>query len=48
MPTLLRLLTMILIFAALAYTGMFALATLVEPRQTEMTVEIPTERLLPR
>src|SRR5690606_6182248 len=48
MPTLFRLLTTIAVLAGLVYAAMFALATFVEPNRTEMTVEVPTERLLQR
>lgn len=49
MPTLVRFLTIIASVAALAYAAMFALATFVEPRQSEMSQKIelnlPTLRL---
>ncbi|MFI0845086.1 histidine kinase [Mesorhizobium sp. IMUNJ 23232] len=45
MPTLFRFLTIIGILAALVFAAMFALATFVTPRQTEMTVDIPLDRL---
>ncbi|WEX10081.1 histidine kinase [Chelativorans sp. AA-79] len=45
MPTLFRLLTTIAILAALLYAAMYALATFVEPKRTEMIVPIPPERL---
>jgi hypothetical protein len=48
MPTLFRLLTTIAILVALFYGAMFALATFVKPRQAEMTITIPPERLQPR
>ncbi|MCT8989620.1 histidine kinase [Chelativorans sp. SCAU2101] len=48
MPTLFRLLTTIVILVALVYAAMFALATLVEPKRTEIIVEIPPERLFQR
>ncbi|WP_028034778.1 hypothetical protein [Chelativorans sp. J32] len=47
MPTLFRLLTTIVILIALAYAAMYALATFVTPRQTEIVVPIPPERLDP-
>lgn len=48
MPTLFRLLTIMAVMAGLAYGAMFALAQFVEPRQGEMTVRIPSERLNPQ
>ena len=45
MPTLVRFLVTIGILAALVFAAMFALATFVKPRQTEMIVEIPLDRL---
>jgi hypothetical protein len=47
MPTLIRFLTFIAIMAGLAYAGMFALVTFVEPNTGEMTERIPPERLNP-
>lgn len=44
MPTLFRLLTTIAILLGLAYGAMFALATLVEPKRTEMRITIPSDR----
>lgn len=40
MPSLVRFLTIIAIVAALIYAAMFALATLVTPRQSEMSEKI--------
>jgi len=48
MPTLFRLLTTMAILVGLFYAAMFALATFVEPKRTEMTITIPSERLAPR
>ncbi len=45
MPTLTRYVVLLGIAAALAYGVMYALATLVEPRKTEMTVDVPLDRL---
>jgi Ni/Fe-hydrogenase subunit HybB-like protein len=45
MPTLVRFLATIGILAVLVLAAMVALATLVTPRQTEMSVEIPLDRL---
>ena len=36
------------ILVGLFYAAMFALATFVEPKRTEMTITIPSERLAPR
>lgn len=41
MPTLFRFLTTIGIVVAVVYAAMFALATFVKPRQSEMTVDVP-------
>jgi len=45
MPTLIRLLVVLAVIAALAFAAMFALATFVEPRQKEIIVDIPPEKL---
>jgi hypothetical protein len=47
MPTLFRFLTVIAVLAGLVYGAMFALATFVSPRQTEMVVPVPIERIDP-
>lgn len=47
MPTLTRLLFVLAIAALLVYGAMVALATFVTPRQTEMTIRIPADRLNP-
>jgi hypothetical protein len=47
MPTLFRLLTFLAIIAALVFGAMWALATFVEPTQTEMTIKVPSEKLNP-
>ncbi len=44
MPTLLRVLTTLAVLAGLGFAAIAALATLVEPSQTEMTVTIPPAR----
>ncbi len=46
MPTLIRLIIALLFLAGLAYGGMVALVTLVEPEQREVTVRIPARDLL--
>jgi hypothetical protein len=48
MPTLIRFLVTLGILAGLVYAAMFALVMYVEPRQGEMSVRIPTERLNPK
>jgi hypothetical protein len=48
MPTLFRFLVFIGIVAGLAYGAMFALVAFVEPRQGEMSVRIPAEKLNPK
>lgn len=45
MPTVLRFFIVVALLAGLAFAGMFALATLVEPQPREMTVTIPSSRL---
>ena len=47
MPSLIRLLVVLGLIAALIYGGMIALVMLVEPKQREMSVRVPTERLQP-
>ena len=48
MPTLFRFLTTIAIIIGIVYGAMFALVTFVEPRQAEMSVRIPADKLNPR
>ena len=45
MPTLIRLIVSLVVLVAIVYAAMFALATFVEPRQKEITVDIPAEKL---
>lgn len=47
MPSLIRLLVVLGLIAAVIYGGMVALVVLVEPRQREMSIRIPPERLEP-
>ncbi|MFC6788536.1 histidine kinase [Methylobacterium komagatae] len=47
MPTLFRFFATIAIIAGLAFAGMFALATFVQPTPREMTVSIPASKLQP-
>jgi hypothetical protein len=44
MPFLLRFLTIIAVLGAAGYGSLFALATMVEPTQREMSVTIPPDR----
>lgn len=46
MPTLIRLLVILLILVGLAYGGMFALVAAVDPGEKEITVRIPTRQLI--
>ena len=48
MPTLTRFLVILGILALVGYGAMVALVTYVEPRQGEMTVRIPPEKINPR
>ena len=47
MPSLIRLLVVLGLIVAVVYGGMIALVVMVEPKQREMSVRIPTERLQP-
>ena len=47
MPTLFRFVVTLLILAGIAYGVMFALVMFVEPKQTELSVKIPPDRLDP-
>lgn len=44
-PTVFRFLIVLAVLAGIAFAGMFALATLIEPQPREMTVTIPSSRL---
>ena len=46
MPTLIRLIIMLLFLAGLVYAGMFALVSLVEPTPKPVTIRIPARELL--
>ena len=48
MPTLFRFVSFIIFMVGLAYGSMFALATFVKPRQSELTIRIPPEKLNPQ
>ena len=45
MPSLFRFLTVIAVLCGLAYAGMFALATFVEPQPREMSHTLPPAKL---
>ena len=47
MPSLIRFIVTLAVLAGLAYGGMWALATFVEPGQREMKVRIPNSKLKP-
>lgn len=47
MPTLFRFLTVLALIAAVIYGSMVALAVLVVPREREVTVRVPSEKLNP-
>ncbi|MGF9694782.1 MULTISPECIES: hypothetical protein [unclassified Rhizobium] len=47
MPTLFRFLFILAVIAGIIYGSMVALVFLVEPREREITVRIPSERLNP-
>ena len=45
MPTLFRFILVLAVLGGLAFAGMWALATFVEPQPREMSVTIPSSRL---
>lgn len=47
MPTLIRLLVLLLVLAGIAYGAMFALVALVDPGEEEVSIRIPARNLLP-
>ena len=47
MPTLFRFLSILALIAGVIYGGMVALVVLVEPKEREITVRVPSERLNP-
>ena len=47
MPTLIRLVVVLLVLVGLAYGAMFALVIMVEPNEKEVTVRIPARDLVP-
>lgn len=46
MPSLFRLLFVLLLIGGSIYGGMLALVTYVQPEQREMTIRVPNDRLL--
>ena len=46
MPTLIRLLVVLVVLVGLAYGGMFALVAAVDPGEKEITIRIPTRDLI--
>ncbi len=47
MPTLIRLIVVLLVLAGLALGGMFALVAAVTPREKQVTIRIPARELVP-
>jgi hypothetical protein len=47
MPSLIRLLAVLGLIGAVIYGGMIALVIFVQPKQHEMSVRVPNERLQP-
>jgi hypothetical protein len=48
MPSLIRLLVVLGLIGAVIYGGVIALVILVEPKQHEMSVRVPNDRLQPK
>ena len=48
MPSLIRLLVVLGLIVAVIYGAMVALVVMVEPKQREMSVRVPNERLQPK
>lgn len=48
MPTLIRLIVILLVLAGIGYGAMFALVMMVEPRDKDVTIRIPARDLLPQ
>jgi hypothetical protein len=48
MPTLFRFVVTLAVLAGIVYGAMFALVMFVEPRQAELSVRIPAEKLNPQ
>jgi hypothetical protein len=47
MPTLIRLVIVLVILAGLGFAGMLALTTMVDPGEKEVTLRIPARELVP-
>lgn len=47
MPTLIRLIVILLVLVGLGYGAMFALVAIVQPRDKEVTIRIPARDLVP-
>ncbi|MCB9994727.1 MAG: histidine kinase [Hyphomicrobiaceae bacterium] len=45
MPSLIRFLVVLLFLGILAFAGMLALVALVEPREKDVTVKVPTQAI---
>ena len=48
MPTLIRLIVILLVLVGLGYGAMFALVAMVQPRDKDVTIRIPARDLLPQ
>lgn len=48
MPTLIRLIVILLVLVGLGYGAMFALVAMVSPRDKDVTIRIPARELLPQ
>lgn len=48
MPTLFRFVVTLAVLAGIAYGAMFALVMFVQPKQAELSVRIPAEKLAPK
>ncbi len=46
MPTLIRLVVLLLVLVGLAYGGMFGLTLMVKPREKDVTIKIPARELV--
>ncbi|WP_337956275.1 hypothetical protein [Devosia sp. ZB163] len=48
MPTLIRLIVILLVLVGIGYGAMFALVAMVEPRDKQVTIRIPARELVPQ
>lgn len=48
MPTLIRLIVILLVLGGIGYGAMFALTVFVEPREKDVTIRIPARDLVPQ